>query len=101
MIDQAKLEELKQKHGDVYLLTKDEDQIAVRKPTRAEIMRIIDKGGDVRYADLQQLVTGCALFPEGPELASLLQERPGLVIPFSEGLTRIAGLSKGIETKKA
>ncbi len=101
MIDQTKLDELKTKHGDLFIISKDEEEFVARVPRRPEIMHLVDKGAASGYGDMLRLAAACVVHPEGVDLQLIFDGMPGIVIPLAEKLCELAGLSKGAEAKKA
>lgn len=97
-----KLEQLKQAHGDIYVLTADEDQIVVRMPTIPEFDRFSQFVADETKASkaLKQLVLDCLVHPSADDYKAMIARRPGLFLAFGKQLTKICGASVEAETKK-
>lgn len=103
-MDQARLEELKAEHGDIYVLTIEEDdddhELVVRMPTRAEFDRFTASDEKKANRALVQLVKDCTLHPSKEELGKLFNSLPGLGLSFGKELARLAGAMRDVRTKK-
>lgn len=104
-MEQAKLDELKAEHGEVYVLTDDDDEIeiVVRMPTRAEFERFGAMAEDAKKGvrAMAQFVTDCLVHPSRDELKALFDRLPGLPLSFGKELTRLAGAGRTVQAKKA
>lgn len=103
-IPQAKLDELKQKHGAVWTVTRDDVDVAFRKPTGAEYRKYISTvAGDksATFDAFEALCHACVVYPEGPAARDLLDEWPGLVPDIGGEIALVAGKSAKAEAKKA
>lgn len=103
-IDDKKLEELKQKHGSVWLLKRGEFDIAFRKPTSMEYRKYsMDVSTDKSqfYDANEAICKACIVYPEGKAAETLLEEWPGLIPDVGQEVLAVAQLSAKAEGKKA
>lgn len=104
-LPEEKVEELKQKHGEIFELTVGEGErarsIVVRKPSRGEWKRFKVQARD----DLKQDVAGITLVktvllnPTVPELDAWIEELPGLEDSFAAEVIRLIGATERAEKK--
>lgn len=102
--NEAKIQELKAKHGaGIELVELDDDEFVLRPPAYAEFLRFIDEsqGTDVaRSAAMTNFVTPCVVWPEPSDLRKLLEQKPGYITKLSIELQAMAGQSTKAKRKK-
>lgn len=101
-IDEASIQALKAKHGEVYLLSaKTGEQIAVRVPNDGEWAAFIDQREKTGARALKALVLMTALHPGDTDVRKMIDARPGLSQIFGARIMEIAGMAEEAELKKA
>jgi hypothetical protein len=103
MIDEAKINELKSKHGAIFMLRgeKTGHEIIVRKPTEAAWKRFRAQTGDPAKRSMapEALLRDCVVHPDQEGLDSMLAEYPGLVEAFAGELGELGGAVQSVEKK--
>jgi hypothetical protein len=103
VIDETKIEELRAQHGEVHILTADDQHtIVVRCPTAPEFERFEAHFADEKKAAraLGQLVRDVVVWPSRDEYDEMLARRPGLRLAYAKDVLRIAGATVEVEAKK-
>jgi hypothetical protein len=103
-LTQERVQELKARYGELYELTADLDEgplvVIVRKPGRAQFARFAkDMTGDA-YKASTNLFFDCLVQPEPEVLRARFEASPGLVLPFSAQLMKLAKLDVEVLEKK-
>src|SRR6476619_2626620 len=103
-IEETKLADLKQKHGNVWTLKRGEFDIAFRKPTQMEYreysMAIATDRSNLFDAS-QRIAQSCIVYPDTKAAEALLNDYPGLVLDLGGVVSVIASLSAKGDAKKA
>ena len=99
-MDQAVIDELKAKHGELTQVDVGEQEFIVRGPTKAEYaaFRAMIFDESKRAYATEDLVRACIVYPERKAFEALLAHRPALPEVLSE---HVLTLAKGAETVKA
>jgi hypothetical protein len=87
------IQQLKAEHGEIYLLTAAEQSVIVKKPSRAVVKRFLSTitKDDRRHDAFEALLKDCVVWPDRAELGKLLEHKPGIVLPFGQKLSELAG----------
>ena len=98
------LEQLRNKFPDkkLHLLTAPSgEEIVVRRPDRPVWKRFQAQAQDDRRRQeaLENLVTGCLVYPENGGWDAMVDERPGLVQSFGNAIVELAGAAQAVEKK--
>lgn len=100
-IDKSKLEELKAKNPDAYLLkAKGDVEIVVRPPNDAEWGAYQDDREKRGARALKGLVLSVILYPSADDFQLELDRKPGLANLFGGKVMEIAGLEEEAIAKK-
>ena len=102
MLDQAKIDQLKAAHGDVYLLKAAGEELVLRAPRRLEWQQFRDFGSDDRKRSraAETLFRACCVYPDRAELDTVLERHPGIPETAMDKLSELAGVVVGAETSK-
>lgn len=101
-VGQDVLEELRTKHGQVWVLRALDEHVVVRRPTRAEYKRFRALASDEdRRADAPEaLLRNCVVWPDPTALEALLERYPAMGDTFAVELLKIAGSTKDTSSTK-
>jgi len=101
-LTKEKIEELKQKHGDVAGFSILGQVFVLRTPTRPEFRRCMDRsdGGTGKSSDaLEELAASCVVFPDAAETAALFTKKPGIALKLGNKALEMAGVVEVEEVK--
>lgn len=101
-IDEATLQELEAKHGEVLHLRIGKYEAVFRGPDRDTWRRYMTEIGDERtkaYAP-DALVSACCVWPEKARFQQMLAAKPALAASFAGPLQEFAGLGRAEVVKK-
>lgn len=99
------LQVIKDKHPGqkLFLLTADDVELVVRKPTRIEYKRfqsqILSKGEEFTFDAGEILLRACLVHPDHTQLDWLLEEYPGLLMSLVKSLGELIKVSQTVEKK--
>lgn len=102
-MDDAKLNELKAKHGELFELRAEQtgEVVVVKRPNevlwkrfRAQMM----DPGKKAFAP-ESLLLDCIVHPERAEVSAMLSRMPGLVEVFAAELATLGGATQTVEKK--
>jgi hypothetical protein len=100
-IDEATIQALKAKHGEVHLVSaKSGEQVVLRVPSDSEWGSFIDLREKTGARALKWLVISSAVHPDAVEVRKLLEARPGLQQIFGARAMEVAGMAEEAELKK-
>lgn len=101
-ITPEKVAELEAKHGKVLHLRREAGEAVFRRPKRDEWRKFkADLGNDEgKHMASENLVIACAVWPERAQFEALLDDAPGLIDAFANGLTSWSGLGQAETVKK-
>jgi len=100
-----KIAELKAQHGELYLLSSDDEtlplEVVVKKPGRAQLDRYThDLMGGKASRAARQLLSDCLVHPSADELDRICAEAPGVPTVLAAELVKVARLDLEITVKK-
>lgn len=101
-MDERIIDEVKQKHGEVFLVAHAGREFLFRRATRGEWKRFRTAIFDERKrADaLEQLVRSVIVHPSAEDFDAMLEKFPALGETIGEQVTEVAGGGKADEAKK-
>ncbi len=94
MIDDAKIAELKAKHGELFAIELDEDEIVVfRRPTRLEFRAYKSNSQDEskRAVADEILCKSVVVYPEGDACEALLDKLPAASLTLAKAIVEKSG----------
>lgn len=102
-LTQDKINELKDEHGPLQLITTDEDDSIIAKiPSKAVYDKyktaLFDERKRVRANEM--LVRDCLVYPDRPDFNAMIETKPALIETFSTKLLELAGARETVEAKK-
>jgi hypothetical protein len=103
MIPQEKIDELKAKHKDLWIVEiEDSFDILLRKPTNAEYELAIGASdeGATRTPALRNLALQCAVYPDRKEIVALFDDQPGVATRVGLKALEAAGTKREVKAKK-
>lgn len=101
-MDEATIEALKTKHGEIYEISACGETVIVRKPPKAAYnkYRTYLFDDERRHTAMEALLTDCVIYPDKESLFAMLDRLPGLAETFGSECARLAGNTKQVEVKK-
>lgn len=101
-MDQKVIDQLKEEHDEVYILTADEHEVVVRPPTDKEFERFAaSSANDAKLLSaMNTLVLDVTLHPSREEMKALFKRRPGLGASLGKQVVKLAGANLEVEVKK-
>lgn len=101
-IPQTTIDELKNKHGDVYALEARGETVLARRPTQAEFDQFLAYMADEdrRAKAPSTLFHACCVHPDASAVDAMLQRMPGLSFTFGQEIAKIGGVTREVEVRK-
>lgn len=104
-MDEQRIEALKAKHGDIYLLTADMEEegtleVVVRKPGRPQFGRFAEEVARDTYRAMNNLFFECLVEPEADRMRGLFERYPGLLMSLANRLLSLAKANLQVLEKK-
>jgi regulator of sirC expression with transglutaminase-like and TPR domain len=98
----AVVQGLKDKNGEVYLLSAAGEHVVATVPSSAQFQQFKDYAADDRKRTraLETLTRACVVYPDALAMDVLLERRPGLATSFGSKLVELAGAVEDVEAKK-
>lgn len=102
MLDAAKIQELKAKHGaNIELVELEEQEFVLRPPSYPEFLRFVDEtqsGDTQRSVALTNFVFPCIVYPD--DARQVLEAQPAYITKLSIELQAMAGGAAKVKRKK-
>lgn len=91
-IDPKVIEELKAKHGEVFLLASKSHEVVVRKPDRQIWRKFVTLAADQsrRPDAIERIFLDCVVYPDAAGVQALLDRYPALAQQFGAEVTDLA-----------
>ncbi len=101
-MDQATIDALKAKHGEIYELSACGEIVIIRKPSKAAYnkYRTYLFDDERRHTAMETLLTDCVVDPDKESFFAIIDRLPGLAETFGSECARLAGNTKQVEVKK-
>jgi len=95
-LNEEKAQELKDKYGDVYRLSSENDEgdmlyFYFRKPTRPDLARFAQELSKDLLKSTNNLVYGCLVAPDVEEVKKMAVEKPGMILALGGELQKLIG----------
>jgi hypothetical protein len=97
---EEQINQWKEKHGGVIVITIGEKDYYFKEPTRGEIKRLVDTGVRSAYDSTLTFVTACLLEPSREELVKDCRGNENLHLLLSEELQKNIGGDQAVSSKK-
>jgi hypothetical protein len=103
MIDEAKLAELKEKHGDIFEVGAplgEPEGVYVRRLTRLEMRKYMKMREEQAYLTHDSVAVWCTVYPDSAAFDAMLDKFPAYCIPVANAVLEKSGLEAEKVAKK-